>query len=82
MKLICSTSARFLIALIPFKLVFSDRSKVKSGGFQTISKGNNLPPRLDTVGVCGSNPHAPTIFVPEIGVCGVRAVVFVLFFVP
>jgi hypothetical protein len=42
---------------------FSDRSRVKSLGFQTICKGNNLPPRLDTVGVCGSNPHAPTIFV-------------------
>jgi len=42
----------------------------------------NRPAHLDTVGVCGSNPPAPTIFAPESGVSGDEGATSVPFFAP
>jgi len=57
----CSTFARLRISFTSFMLSFSDRSGCKVVDYWVNCKGCKCLAHLDTVGVCGSNPHAPIV---------------------
>ena len=55
----CSTFPRLRIVFTSLMLVISDRSGCEVVDYWVNCKGCKCLAHLDTVGVCGSNPHAP-----------------------